>query len=462
MLCFRFLLLLTFLQVSLSAAEVVIQDTSAHDQELNERDFAALRDYLNTKREDLESKKTSLAISGDVRFEWRHMNEKISDVDCGLINVRGRHRKDPDPKDNTPVSRNDFDCEFNLKFDYVMDRSWAVAHIQYDESAGVDSQKLKCDVDPHGWFGSGRSDRLNLRKAYMGYNFWLEPHSRLDIEVGRRGNLYHVFDSRVQFLSRFDGILLKWSSKPECFKEIYVKMGGLVVDERVDHFAYVVEAGFMNIYNSGFDFKYSFIDWCNQVGSRCVERDDPACDFKLKKLYNPWAYDFAVSQWSLCYHFDEDVFCVPAKIFGAFLMNHKRKYYKQYQEEDGVPVIVNGHRIVERKWRENLAWYVGLAVGEVVKEGDWALEIQYQVVQALAVPGQDAGGIGTGNVFDFTLYSPRHIDNTNYRGWKVEGLYALTDNITMDTIIEQSWTDNPHIGGSHPYSKLEVEAIYAF
>lgn len=463
----RYLLLLTVASLPLFAQEEVSreQDSSAHDQELNERDFIALREFLNTKREDIATKKDNLAISGDVRFEWRHLNEKIHGV-----NVRGKHRRDPE--ENEPVSRNDFDCEFNLKFDYIMDRTWAVAHLQYDNSAGVDRQDLGCSVDPHGWFGSGKSGNLNMRKAYMGYNVWMEPCSRLDIELGRRGNLYHVFDSRVQFLSRFDGLLLKWSGKmiPKT-SEWYVKFGGLIVDEKVNHFAYVMETGLLDFYDSGVDLKYSFIDWCNHVDSRCIKKRDPDCRYKYRKAFHPTAFDYAVSQWTLAYHLDKHFGCFfkkRSKIYAAFLMNHKRKFvteFATFEDEDQEIHFVrdeNGKKVPLGRWRANLAWYVGLLIGEVEKEGDWALEIQYQVVQAVAVPGQDASGIGTGNVFDYTLTSPFQIDNTNYRGWRVEGLYALTDNITIDAIVEASWADNPHIGGSHPYSKVEVEAIYAF
>jgi hypothetical protein len=52
--------------------------------------------------------------------------------------------------------------------------------------------------------------------------------------------------------------------------------------------------------------------------------------------------------------------------------------------------------------------------------------------------------------------------NTNYKGWKFEGLYALTDNFTIDSIIEFSKAYKKKIGGSHSYSKFELETIYAF
>lgn len=291
----------------------------------------------------------------------------------------------------------------------------------------------------------------------MGYNFWMDPCSRFDVELGRRGNLYHVFDSRVQFLSRFDGILLKWSGKFEFAKEIYAKVGGLVVDERVNHFAYVGEMGLMNLWDSGVDLKYSFIDWCGQVGSRCIKKNSDCNKYRYDSLFKPKEYDFAISQWTAYYHMDPCWFGGrPAKLFAAFLMNHK------WKELEVVKRTESG--LESKKYRANLGWYAGIAIGEVVKEGDWALELQYQYVEALAVPGQDASGICNGNVLDYTLTLPNglYIDNTNYKGWKLEGLYALTDNITIDTILESSVPANKHIGGSHNYSKVEVEAIYAF
>lgn len=441
------------------------QDGSRFDQELNERDFEALRKYLNSKREtNLQDKEaTTVTISGDVRFEWRHMNE-----DLNHIRLRGHQRKHPER--SLPVSRNDFDAEFNLKFDYLMDRSWAVAHLQYDNSAGVDSQDRDCKEDPTGWFGSGKCDSLCLRKAFMGYNFYMDDClGRLDIELGRRGNMYNVFDSRVQFLSRFDGILLKWTGKYDYAKEIYAKLGGFVVDERVNHFAYVMEVGALNILDSGIDLKYSFIDWCGQVGTRCIKDfcGPKSNKYMFRSLNNGKSFDFAVSQWTAYYNFDPSLFGRKAKVFGAFLMNHQWKKLTVYKTEyynsepNGTPAI-----LVTRlgKYRANLAWYAGFAIGEVRKENDWALELQYQYVEALAMPGQDAAGICNGNVFDYTLTqrdSP-YIDNTNYKGWKLEGLYALTDNITIDTILERTTPVNEKIGGPHVYSKIEVEAIYAF
>lgn len=100
--------------------------------------------------------------------------------------------------------------------------------------------------------------------------------------------------------------------------------------------------------------------------------------------------------------------------------------------------------------------------GKVVKEGDWALEVQYQYVEAQAMPDDDTSGIGRGNVLDESFTSCSRRGNTNYKGWRLEGLYALTDNMTLDSIIEWSKAADDKVGGPHTYSKFELEAIYAF
>ena len=52
------------------------QDHSNFLEELNERDFVALRDFLKTKREETIAKKApNITLSGDVRFEWRNLHE---------------------------------------------------------------------------------------------------------------------------------------------------------------------------------------------------------------------------------------------------------------------------------------------------------------------------------------------------------------------------------------------------
>ena len=425
------------------------QDGSSFDEELNERDFAALRDFLKAKRAlDIAENTSTLTLSGDVRTEWRHLNESSCGERLrghGAVDLKGR-----------PVSRNDFDMEFNLYFNYVYDRSWAVVHVRYDNSAGVDDndhpcypanqddltdnctpcsrQKARrCLGDPEGYHGSGRAGDLHLKKAYFGYNLYLDGCSSFDVELGRRGNLYNVFDSNVQFLSRFDGLLLKYDTSWECVADWYLHTAGFVVDERVNHFAWVAETGFINILDTNIDFKYSFIDWEKNGTNRCFVR-------------NPAGFRFLNSQFTMYYNIAPEVFSKPIALYGAFLVNHAARRIQ----------------VKDHKKHQNIAWYAGILIGKVRKEGDWALEVQYQVVQAQAVPDGDCGGICRGNLLDESFTTCSRRGNTNFKGWKVETLYALTDNITMDAILEWSKAANKEIGGKHTYSKFEMEAIYSF
>lgn len=431
---FRYLLpMVVALGFASSAAYAHLdQDGSRFLEELNERDFDSLRDFINTKRTiDVAEKACNLTISGDVRTEWRHLNERQ-----GGNELRG-HRL-TDPISGLPISKNDFDIEFNLRFDYVCDRAWAVAHIQFDNSAGVDDNGQPCRVedgelicaDPEGYHGSGFCEDVCLKKAYMGYNICCDGASRFDVELGRR-NLYNAFDSKVQFLSRFDGILLTYSTCLECISDFYVKAAAFVVDERVNHFAYVAEVGFVNIYDSCIDFKYSFIDWRKNGINRCCAT-------------NPKGFKFLVSQWTLCYHFNPEMLCMPARVYGAFLLNHQGK------------LVLDHHRA------RNIGWYVGFTIGEVVQEGDWSIDVQYQVVGAGVIPDNDVSGIGRGNTYKESVTSCTGRGNTNFRGWRIEGLYAITDNLSLDSILEWSRQDDTSIGGRHHYSKFELEAIYAF
>lgn len=421
------------------------QDGSRFEEELNERDFDALRDYLKSRRAlDIDASTSSLTISGNVRTEWRHLNET-----CKGMRLRGHGAVDALGR---PISRNDFDIEFNLRFDYICGNTWAVAHARYDNSAGVDDnghpclpnkkydpkaccvqQARECYGDPCGYHGSGSCDDLCLKKAFFGYEFYSCGDSSAYFELGRRGNLYDVFDSNIQFLSRFDGLLLKYESSLECIADWYIQAAGFLIDERVNQFGWVTEIGFLNIGDSGFDLKYSIIDWEKNGRNRCFVR-------------NPAGFRFINSQVTSYYHLNPEWLGRKAQIYGAFLVNHAAHKLK-----------VNNHH----KYK-NIAWYAGVLVGEVRKEGDWSVEIQYQLVQAQAVPDDDIAGIARGNVLkeSFTTCSRR--GNGNYKGWKFEGLYAFTDHLTLDTILEWSKAEDEHIGGAHTYSKFEMEAIYAF
>lgn len=459
---FLFIANVAYAQTNNQSANQADQALSHND----ERDFDALREFIRTKREiPLEDKDNDMSISGDVRFEWRHMTETAK------YNLRGGSAV----RDGKPVSRNDFDVEFNLRFDYVNDRTWAVAHLGYDNSAGVDDSGSSCAEDPSGYHGSGTCDGLCLKKAYFGYRLCDDGRSQLEIEIGRR-NLYNVFDSRIQFDSRFDGILLQYKSEICGIGKWYWSAAGFVIDERVNHFGWVTEIGLMDICKTGFDLKYSLIDWQKRGRNRCDEK-------------NPFGMRFLNSQWTTQYTFTPDYIGKKTVIFGAFLMNHlgsRGHYYgnlKKIETDQDTVTCVNGEpecvtvTKVSYKAEEliaknkNKGWYTGFRIGKVDKEGDWSFEAMYQYVQAFAIPDEDVSGIGRGNVNNTSITArvPKNEKylligqgNTNFKGWRFEGLYAITDELTLDTILEFTQSVNSKIGGSHNYSKFEIETVYAF
>lgn len=468
---------LSFCAASLHGSEC--NGTSTFDAENNEKDWYVLQDYMNTKRTiDVAEKSCNLTISGDVRTEWRHMSERQLDQNlrgAGATNAWDYTTNRTIPNAGLPVSRNDFDIEFNLWFEYVVKNAWAVANIRFDNSAGVDVSDQGCrnqnityfqltgfdpitgqatytpitttkPGDPAGWHGSGKGCDLTVKAAYMGYNFYSCDGHRFDVELGRRGNLFRVFDSQVQFLQRLDGVLATYSYDWEHYCEWYIKAAGFVIDEKVNQFGVVAETGFLDIRETGIDFKYSIIDWRKNGKNRCFVRD-------------PWGMDYVNSQFTMYYNFDP---CMTwekdTNIYGAFIINHDAAptmVLNPNSTPGAPPTYIKGPK-------ENIAWYVGLEFGQIEKEGDWAFRTQYEYVEAHAVPDMDVAGIGRGNLLNDSVTSVVQRGNTNYKGWRVEGLYAFTDNLTLDIQYETSMQILEKIGGQHSYKKFEVEAIYAF
>ena len=446
---------------SFSATAVIAEcdcEVSNLTDELDERDFEALIEYVNSKRTiTLQEKACNLSISGDIRAEWQHIREKQDGdrrrgggaTDCSGVDPAGR-------SGGARIGNNDFDVEFNLYFDYKCDRTWGVAQLQFDNSMGIKgSNKISptqgnAQANAEGVCkrtaaeslqGSGTCDSLCLRRAYWGYNVCADGCSRFDIEVGRR-RLYDVFDSRVQFQSFFDGVLLRYATQVDCCADAYINFGAFVVDERSNHFGWVIEGGLLNLCDSGFDVKYSFIDWKKDGHNRFSN--------SVQTVRKSKGSRFQVHQLTGAYHLEPEVLCMPAKLYGAVLWNSAAE---------------KGQARFNNK-RENAAWYLGFLVGEVCREGDWALDINYQYVEAQAVPNEDVGGIGRGNVLNENPYqtdvAANCRGNANYQGVHIEGLYAITDNLSVDATFEYARSAEKSIGGPLNYSKWKVATIYAF
>lgn len=418
-------------------------------QDLNENDFEAVKDFVKKKRvSGLESKIQKLDIAGEVHFEWRYMHEKIRG-----INIRGHHGEYIFVEDEVvndeiyligerlPLSNNDFDVEFDLKLKYVEDDAWIGVHLRFDESAGVDDNGIDCELDPEGYHGSGSVDNINLKQAFIGYNLYQCDDTRCFIELGRRGNLSKVFESEIQFLSRLDGVFVRCQKDIKGIGEVYWQGAGFLVDERVNQFAWATEIGWLNILDTNFEARYSFIDWNKFGKNRCFAR-------------NPIGFKFMVSQFMLGYEWENFTCQKPLYLTTGILMNHNPARY----------TYINN----ERKFigNRNLGWWAGVSLGDLQDgdtggENDWSLNFIYAVIQAQAIPDNDVNIIGTGNALHQS-FTANGRGNTNFRGWQANMVYGLTNNITILALFQRSDCDDKSINGSHEFSCFKLEAVYAF
>lgn len=424
---------------------------SRFQQDLNENDFEAVKDFVQKKRvSSIQDKISNLQLEGEVHFEYQRIHEKIRG-----INIRGHNGtyvfiEDEIVNDEIynigqrlPLSNNDFDIEFDLKLKYTMEDAWAAAHIRYDESCGLDDNGLDCDLDPEGYHGSGSTDNINLKQAFIGYNLYQCGNTHCFIEVGRRGNLSKVFESEIQFLSRLDGIFVRCQNLTEGMGAVYWQGAGFLVDERVNQFAWATEIGWLNICDTNAQIRYSFIDWNKFGKNRCFAR-------------NPIGFKFMVSQIMVGYDWEQFAFDKTLYLTAGFLMNHNPARYTFTNE--GQDRIQIGKR--------NLGWWVGISLGDVSDgdtgaKGEWSLNFVYAVIQAQAIPDNDVNIIGTGNALHQSFTSNAR-GNTNFRGFQTNAVYGLTDNITLLALYEMSTADDKSISGSHEYSRFKFETVYAF
>ncbi len=412
-------------------AATVMADDFSTVKEARERDDQSITDFVKSKRAiTVQEKGGALMISGDIHTEWSYLKDW-----SGGHRRRGSksaNLKVP-PKPHAPFATSEFTVEANVMFDYRAERTWAAIQLQMSNGAGIKQQERREDVNTNKNFlwGSGALDNLVLRRAYMGYNVMDHGTSRLDVELGRRRG-YDFFDSKIQFYNFFDGIYLKYANSFEGITDFTFKGSAFVVDYTVNQFAWVGELGFLNIGDSGFDFKYSLIDWERDGHNRYNKK-------------NALGSKFINSQFTFAYKLSPDWIHYKTKLYGAYLHNHdaKKTHYTHHKKEDN-------------------AWYAGASIGEVRRQGDWAIDANYQWVQAQAIPESDCSGICRDNPQNISFYQKRWGGFANYKGYVIDGFYALTDNLTLNVNFDRVHECSHRIGGKHRSYQFQVAAIYAF
>lgn len=383
---------------------------------LEQRDIEALRDWINTKRQvTVKERGGNLSLSGEVRAELQSTNEKKNGF---------KQRGSGGEVNHTAVRS--WDIEVNLMLDYRTDRTWATVKLEFDNDAGTES----------GTFG-----KLSLERAFLGGRIVNADTYTMDLEIGRR-LLGYTFDSRIEFGSFMDGVLYKYDQAFDVAGDFYFHGGPFLVNETVDQYAYVGEVGLLNIARTGLYSKISVVVWDTKHTHNEARNN---------------AFRFIPIQWIWGYKF------VP-KPLGKIVTAYAAGLYNPRAHGT---VVSNGRR---QAW----AWYAGFSMGELRKQWDWSLDINYQWVQLQAVPDFDGSGIGRGNTSKRGLYSRRSMGRGrhnsagqgvgagNYKGVAVEFLYLLSSNITIYQAWRQSVNQTSSILPTFSYKQYEFEIIYGF
>jgi hypothetical protein len=446
----KLLLIATFMGMGTAFVHAIDQDGKTFfQQEIEESDAEVLLNFINSKRNiPLEDKSSKLSISGEVHFEWNYQTEKINGR-----NIRVFTFKQPDSLNDTifergdviAVGHNDFDAEFDLFVDWKSDRTWARSHIRFDNSSGVIDNGWDEQIDPEGYTGSGQVDNLALREAYVGYEIFKANDQRFIVEFGRRGNIYKAFYSELQFSSRMDGIVFKYTSKTgNCFADWYATLAGFVVDERATHFAWAAEVGLDNILGTGLDLKYSYIDWEKRGLNRYFVR-------------NPLGFRFKVSQISALYDFTPKCLDHTIYLSGALLMNHISPGYTFINVNES-PKDYSRQRVNIGK--QNRGGFINIQYRDIDHEGDWLVSSLIGYCEALCIPDNDVRNIGTGNALRESMTAFGR-GNTNWKGYFIRFAYALTDNLVIESSYNRSW-NIINIDGTRSYSRYTMETSYSF
>ncbi|MEZ5315219.1 MAG: hypothetical protein R3E91_03285 [Chlamydiales bacterium] len=399
---------------------------------LSERDFGpigdefidphVLRDFIESKGLiECRNKTGLLTIAADIRARWTAIGEQVN----------GQKQRGT----GTSLAIDRYKSEINLFLDYVAPRTWGSAKVKWVNFDGKDGGSLT---------------RVELDRAFIGYDIRKEEKEDFYIEIGR-SRLNYIFDSRLEFISIFDGIHIYYTNAWSALGNFIIHGGPLIVDSFTNHYAWVVETGVIGFRGTGLGFKYSLIDW---------RRSSPTLDYgnlpnsgKTTVRNNP-RYAFLVSQILLGYQQKLDFLrCKTLYIYGAALINH-----------DAKPSLTTN-------WQKlNQAWYVGFTLGKLCTACDWSIDINYQSVQAQSVPEFDLGGFGHGNAANFLLSdailqgfgSDRAFGFTNYKGWSCNFLYALSNNLSLSAQGQYATPRNKTLGGDFKYKAFEMTVIYAF
>lgn len=408
------------------------------------QDMDALRKWLSEKNFiSTKGIKGDFVLSGEVRTEFQAISERVNGV---------QNRNNPTLLPNTPKAKPMYgmDVEVNLMLDYRDDRTWGAVKLEFDNNMGQ---------------RGGDVSKIALEKAFAGGRAIDADLCTLDVELGRR-HFYNVFESKLQFGSQFDGALVKLNKVYDAIGNFYFNGATFLINDINNHYGWIFETGALQIADTGLNAKYSLINWYRPGGET-----DPGQTAMQTALANQ-RYRYLVSQVALSYQMNPEwLWGKSLKCYAGGLINHFATHSKRVKDADTnlmTEIIPTDGR------KHNLGAYIGASLGAAKKSGDWAIDLNYQILQTQAVPDFDMLGIGRGNSAGVGTYT-NNIDGSggrvtrantvgsgNFQGFEIEGLYALTDHFVIQQTFKYSTRLSRAIGPGTVFKQYEVEVVYAF
>ena len=407
---------LLFAQNETMDIDVSQNETPALEGKQEDPDMDALRKWIRQKRlVTVKEIGGDLSLSGEVRAEMQAIREIRNGV------------KQRGPNSESGKPDYSFDIEANILLDYRAERTWASIKIEFDNDMGQ---------------VSGTTNRIALERAYFGGRMINGNTVTFDGEIGRR-YLGNIFDSKIEFSSLFDGLLLKFSKASDAMGDFYINSGVFIINDEERQFGFIAEMGMLNIGNTGLYTKYSIVDWKEHKYPEGVQWN---------------RYNYIVSQLILGYQFTVSPVSRLVKFYAAALYNHAAK-----------KILLSDYK------KANQGYYAGVSVGQVRKRGDWAFDFNYQYVMPQAIPDFDVGGIKRGNAMGVGFFTQNlngtgaeitrrqdAVGSCNYHGFSFEFLYALSNNLTWQNSFQWSRNQTRRVGPHFKYRMYEMEFIYAF
>lgn len=420
------------------------------------RNMKSLREYVDSQRNiSIFQKGGSLLIAGDVRFDMNYVQEKRDGIN---LNNSGSAIHTLDYREYPSLS---YDAKASLSLKYTAQKSFADILLKASHNTGWDTENYTVssaagpfDYDSYKPTKSG----FKLEKAVFGTDLINNESQSLSVELGRQ-RLYDLFDSRITFMQKFEGVALKYKNVFEGVARLHATLGGIVISDRAHHYGFAGELGLGQIADTPFGLKYAHYKISkNGNYSDGSSSNTSSASSASYKYYNK-AYNYSVSHLLAYYDTSLDyMVSAPLKLYAAYAYNHDAVSRSEFNNK-----------------KKPHAAYGGFTVGDVKAPGSGYLDVIYQYVQAESVPELDNCGAYYG-------MNQTHIPNvavptagyTNFKGFAINGGYLATKEILVSAkfvALDEVDGDFTYTAGSTGYQaqhstldfkKFEAEVAYIF